>query len=121
MVEEMGLHSRVRLLGRVDRRIVAEWCQMADRFVLASGYEGFAHVVVEAASSGLPCFVSDQAGNPEAKELFPEYVTTVPYKDKAAWMEALQKPAPRLPPMAPRPFEEVVMKTKELMKRVCTS
>ncbi|MBM3204528.1 glycosyltransferase family 4 protein [Candidatus Uhrbacteria bacterium] len=121
MVEDRGLSSRVRLLGRVDRHVVAEWCEMADRFVLASGYEGFAHVVVEAVSRGLPCVVSDQAGNPEAKELFPEYVTVLPYLNRVAWTDELRRLVPRHEPKMMKPFSEVVQQTHAILKHLCTS
>lgn len=109
--EEYGLASRTRFLGRVNRQTVAEWCRMADVFVLASGYEGFAHVLVEAVSEGLPCVVSDKAGNPEAKELFPDHVTVLPYQDHKVWVQILSKDHPRLLKEKIESFEEVVRKT----------
>ncbi|MDO8583621.1 MAG: glycosyltransferase, partial [bacterium] len=91
LAESEGMLDRVRFLGRVDRTTVARWYAAADAFVLASGYEGWPHVVGEAASVGLPCFVSDRGGNPETKELLDDGVTVLPYQDAAAWKQALQQ------------------------------
>ncbi|MFH1973868.1 MAG: glycosyltransferase family 4 protein, partial [Patescibacteria group bacterium] len=85
-----GVVDRVRFLGRVDRRTLARWYKAADAFVLNSGYEGYPHVVAEAASVGLPCLVSDQGGNPETVEDFGELVTVLPYGDRTKWVEALK-------------------------------
>jgi len=99
--QEIGVAERVLWLGRLSRAEVAEWYRRADVFVLATGYEGFPHVVVEAASVGLHCLVSDQGGNPETKEMFPDLVTVLPYKYKQAWVEAINSPS--FPPL---PFDK---------------
>ncbi|MCI0479560.1 glycosyltransferase, partial [Candidatus Uhrbacteria bacterium] len=85
-----GVADRMRFLGRIDRSTMARWYVSADAFVLNSGYEGYPHVVAEAASVGVPCLVSDQGGNPETVEDFGGLVTVVPYGDKAAWVEAFR-------------------------------
>lgn len=95
---KVGLASRVRFLGRVNRSELSNWYAAADIFLLASGYEGFPYVVVEAVSTGLACVVSDRGGNPETRTLFPEYVRVSPYRDVEAWRVALTAPpARRLP------------------------
>ncbi|MFH1078251.1 MAG: glycosyltransferase [Patescibacteria group bacterium] len=86
-----GVAERVRFLGRIDRQTMAQWYTAADAFALNSGYEGYPHVVAEAASIGLPCLVSDQGGNPETVEDFGSLVTVVPYGDKGRWVEALSR------------------------------
>jgi glycosyltransferase involved in cell wall biosynthesis len=88
--EELGVSNRIAWLGRLSRKDLTEFYQSADLFVLATGYEGFPHVVVEAASVGLPCIVSDKGGNPEIAELFPGLVTVVPYRDKQAWIDRIR-------------------------------
>jgi glycosyltransferase involved in cell wall biosynthesis len=70
-----GIGERVRFLGRVSREVLAEWYDVADTFVLHTGYEGYPHTVPEAVSRGLPCLVSDQGGNPETQEEFGAYIT----------------------------------------------
>ncbi|MFA6099425.1 MAG: glycosyltransferase family 4 protein [Patescibacteria group bacterium] len=104
--EEIGVSGRVRWLGRLSRQEVADWYNVADVFVLATGYEGFPHVVVEACSVGLPCIVSDRGGNPEIKEFFPELVTIAPYLDKQAWIETIISPRLRHPSLGVREGKE---------------
>ncbi|MFA5935807.1 MAG: glycosyltransferase [Patescibacteria group bacterium] len=88
--QENGVTDRVRFLGRVDRAELARWYDAADAFLLNSGYEGYPHVVAEAASKGVPCFVSDKGGNPETKETFVSLVTVLPFGDKNAWTSVLR-------------------------------
>lgn len=90
-VERLHLQERVRFEGRCDRMRMGEWYRAADLFVLPSGYEGFPHVIPEAASQGLPSFVSDQGGNPETKTLLGSAcVTVLPYLDREKWLAALK-------------------------------
>lgn len=104
---QLGIVERVRFVGRVSYLEVQRWARAADAFLLPSLYEGFPHVAIEAACHGLPCFLSDQGGNPEAADLYPERIRILPYADQAAWKEALLSiPAP-FPPIAPKPFPEV--------------
>lgn len=81
--------DRIRFVGRLDRQGVARWNEAADAFVLHSGYEGYPHVIAEAGSRGVPCFVSDQGGNPETKETFGELIHVLPYRHHASWVAAL--------------------------------
>jgi glycosyltransferase involved in cell wall biosynthesis len=118
--QENALASRVRFLGRLDRETLAQWYAAADAFVLATGYEGFPHVVLEAVSTGLPCLVSDRGGNPETKELFPDHVRVLPYRDAAAWTAALQHLPARLAPVPLRSFDAVAADTVEILK-LCAS
>ena len=90
--EEIGVSDRVMWLGRLSRVELTQWYHKADLFVLATGYEGFPHVVVEAASIGLPCIVSDKGGNPEIAELFPGLVTVAEYQNQQEWVEAINSP-----------------------------
>lgn len=115
--QKKGVGERVQLLGRIDRQTMALWYRAADAFVLASSYEGFPHVVVEAVAEGLPCFVSDRAGNVETKDLFPDHVSILPYEDLAAWSAALSALPPRQAPTAPLPFSDVVTATLALLKK----
>lgn len=85
-----GVADRVRFLGRVPRAQMARWYDVADVFVLHTGYEGYPHTVPEAIGRGLPCLVSDQGGNPETREEFGDQVTVLPYQDRDRWVSALQ-------------------------------
>ena len=87
--QEIGVADRVMWLGRLSRAELTEWYHKAHLFVLATGYEGFPHVVVEAASTGLPCIVSGKGGNPEIAELFPGLVTVAEYLNKQAWVDLI--------------------------------
>ncbi len=89
--QEIGVADRVMWLGRLSRAELTEWYHKAHLFVLATGYEGFPHVVVEAASTGLPCVVSDKGGNPEIAELFPGLVMVAEYLNKQVWVEAINR------------------------------
>lgn len=62
---ELGLSSRVRFLGALDRDEVAEAYRRADLFTLASWEESFGNVFAEALASGLPIVGSDVGGIPE--------------------------------------------------------
>ncbi|MFH1620603.1 MAG: glycosyltransferase family 4 protein [Patescibacteria group bacterium] len=106
--EELDVSSRVIFTGKLGREKVAEWYAVADIFALPSGYEGFPHVVAEAASVGLPSLVSDKGGNPETKELFPQHVTVLPYLDTDAWVKALEIMPERLEPVFSELFEKKV-------------
>lgn len=118
---ELGLASHVTFTGKQSREKVAEWYAMADVFALPSGYEGFPHVVAEAASVGLPSLVSDKGGNPETKEMFPELVMVLPYLDGKAWTEALMDIPPRGAPKASATFAELADRYLGLLKKICAS
>ncbi len=84
-----SLGERARFVGRLNRADLADWYRASDIFMLHSGYEGYPHVVAEAASLGVPCLVSDQGGNPETKDVFGDLVTVLPFRNKEAWVNAL--------------------------------
>lgn len=104
---QLGIVDRVRFEGRAPRKIVQEWALAADAFLLPSLYEGFPHVAVEAACSGLPCFLSDKGGNPEAARLYADRIQVLPYENLVAWKQALEVLPPRPAPQEPPPFSEV--------------
>ncbi|MEO5928007.1 MAG: glycosyltransferase family 4 protein [Patescibacteria group bacterium] len=119
LAEGHGVSDRVRFLGRIDRTALAGWYVAADVFVLNSGYEGYPHVVAEAASCGVPCLVSDQGGNPETKEIFPDLVRVLPYRDIAAWTHALSavtKRDERMPVAPSWTYSEMVDRTIETLR-----
>lgn len=116
-----SLGSRVRFVGRVDRHELAMWETAADCFVLATGYEGFPHVIPEAAAAGLPCLVSDKGGNPETRELYPDHVAVLPYRDRDAWKKAIAARPSRRPPATLRSFSDVVTETRKIFESVCAS
>lgn len=107
LVERYGLRARVRLEGRVSRRAVQEWAVAADAFLLPSLYEGFPHTAVEMACLGLPCFLSDKGGNPEAAALYTNRIRILPYSDIVAWQQALETLPAHLDRIEPQAFSEV--------------
>jgi glycosyltransferase involved in cell wall biosynthesis len=61
MAVELGVRQRVIFHGRVSD--VSPFLQQADLFVLPSLAEGISNALLEAMACGLPCLVSDIAGN----------------------------------------------------------
>ena len=62
LIEELGLKERVILLG--FRRDPYPWFKSADLFVLASRWEGFGNVIVEALECGVPVVSTDCPSGP---------------------------------------------------------
>jgi glycosyltransferase involved in cell wall biosynthesis len=69
LAQDLGVSARVSFEGKLPRQKIGEWMQVADLHVLPSSYEGFPHVVAEAAILGLPSYVSDRGGNSEIKDI----------------------------------------------------
>ena len=118
--QQIGVQDRVEWLGRLSRSDLANWYRKSDLFVLATGYEGFPHVVVEAASVGLPCVVSDKGGNPEIAAMFPDQIAVAPYRDKQAWVEAIKseivsRPTPQVGLPEFLGFERMVKETQSIL------
>ncbi len=57
--------KRIKLLGSLSHEETLAYIKSADVFVLNSGYEGLSHVLLEAASFGVPILASNIGGNPE--------------------------------------------------------
>jgi glycosyltransferase involved in cell wall biosynthesis len=64
MVLDLNLGSAVFLIG--FKKDVRPYLKTGDIFVLASDREGLPLAILEAMACGLPCVVTDIAGNPEA-------------------------------------------------------
>ncbi len=120
---ETGVAGRMRFLGSVSRHVIADWNAAADAFVLASAYEGYPHVVIEALAAGRPCFVTDKAGNKEMGGLFPGVVTVLPYRDETAWIDALSRPFTTHDPNSLRfqTVESLVTETRSALHQLCES
>ena len=63
-IDSLGLSSRVQLMGRIERKGVAQIMKGCDAFVLASRAETFGVVYVEAMAAGLPV-IATACGGPE--------------------------------------------------------
>jgi glycosyltransferase involved in cell wall biosynthesis len=64
-VRSLGLSERVRFLGHVAPEALKVPYSAADVFVLATRYEGWANVFLEAMACGLPVVTTDVGGNRE--------------------------------------------------------
>ncbi len=118
LTKYLGIAERVRFEGRVSRQWVQEWAVAADVFLLPSLYEGFPHVAVEMACAGLPCFLSDQGGNPEAAALYPVQIRILPYADTVAWTSALTTLPARTESIVPEAFSQVAARYLTAIKSV---
>ena len=90
LIEASPVKQRIEYRGTLTRDEMAEQYHESDAFLLDSGYEGYPHVVAEAASVGVPCFVSDKGGNSETKEQFGDLITILPYLDREPWLKAIR-------------------------------
>ena len=60
-----GVMERVHFGGQVGQRDLPRWYHMADIYISPSHVDGSSVTLMEALASGLPCLVSDIAGNRE--------------------------------------------------------
>jgi teichuronic acid biosynthesis glycosyltransferase TuaC len=63
MVRRLGVNDRVHFLGPLLHDRLGEALSAADIFVLATSYEGWANVFLEAMACGLPVVTTDVGGN----------------------------------------------------------
>lgn len=70
-VRELGLGSRVRLLGRVPTADLGAWYRRADVFVTLSAREAFGITVLEGALHGAPVLLSRIPAHMEVTEYLP--------------------------------------------------
>jgi glycosyltransferase involved in cell wall biosynthesis len=90
VVRELGLESRVSLLGPQTRERTLELARAADAAVLSSTWENFPHAVVEALAVGTPVVATDVGG---VAEVVQDGVNglLVPPQDVGALAEALRR------------------------------
>lgn len=90
-IQELGLEERVKLPGYAAD--TSHYYQMADLFVLASRYEGFGNVIVEALDHGVPVVSTDCPSGPSEILDHGRFGRLVPVDDVdalcAAMIEAL--------------------------------
>jgi glycosyltransferase involved in cell wall biosynthesis len=60
-----GVMDRVHFGGQLGQRDLPRWYHMADMYISPSHVDGTSVTLLEALASGLPCLVSDIAGNRE--------------------------------------------------------
>lgn len=86
---QLQLDSRVNFAGFVTDP--ADWYRTADLFVLSSRWEGFANVIVEALSFGIPVVSTDCRSGPAEILEGGRYGTLVPVRDPEALSQAISK------------------------------
>ncbi|HDR7514038.1 glycosyltransferase [Bacillus mobilis] len=64
LIADLGISSQIKLIGALDRFRVKEEMQKCDSFVLASRYETFGVVFIEALACGRP-IIATKCGGPE--------------------------------------------------------
>lgn len=67
-IAQLGLESRVRLLGPLPRREIAGLLTDSDIFLLNTRYEGFSHQLIEAFMTHTPVITTAAGGNAELIE-----------------------------------------------------
>jgi glycosyltransferase involved in cell wall biosynthesis len=87
-VASLGLQAHVRFAGPLAPDALREALSAADVFVLASRYEGWANVLLEAMACGLPVVATDVGGNAEVV-CDPSLGRAVPLDDASALAGAL--------------------------------
>lgn len=89
LAQQLGLGAAVEFLGAQPREAMLARIARADVLVLASGYEGLSHTLLEASALGVPCIASDCGGNPEIIR-HGENGLLVPYGNVDRLREALE-------------------------------
>jgi glycosyltransferase involved in cell wall biosynthesis len=67
-IDELSVRDNVALTGRVEHAVLLRYIQIADVFVLNTGYEGFSHQILEVMNVGVPVVTTHSGGNPELVE-----------------------------------------------------
>jgi len=66
--KKLEIESSIKFTGKIDKKLVNQYMQASDLFVLNTGYEGLSHAIIEAMQAGLPIVTTDIGGNPELIE-----------------------------------------------------
>jgi glycosyltransferase involved in cell wall biosynthesis len=90
LVDRLGLQQRVHFLGPVSPHALHVPLSAANVFVLASRYEGWANVLLEAMACGLPVVATDVGGNAQVVA-HPGLGRIVPFGDADALASALNE------------------------------
>ena len=88
LVQRLDLRDRVHFLGPIEPEHLREAYSAADVFVLATSYEGWANVFLEAMACALPVVTTQVGGNDEVVNT-KELGILVPLGDQRALTAAL--------------------------------
>lgn len=90
LIEELGLHAHVTLLGPLPTADVIKWMHASHVFMLPSLAEGTPTVLLEAQASGMPVLATDVGG---VRDIVQDGLagSIVPAADVAALVEKLQQ------------------------------
>ncbi|MEK7091904.1 MAG: glycosyltransferase family 4 protein, partial [Patescibacteria group bacterium] len=86
----LNLGANVKLLGRLVQADLFAQLTKSRIFILNTAYEGFSHQLLEVMALGLPIITTRVGGNPELISSG-ENGLFVPYDDKTALVEAIEK------------------------------
>jgi glycosyltransferase involved in cell wall biosynthesis len=89
-VTALGLDKHVRFLGSFSPERLHLPLSAADVFVLASSYEGWANVLLEAMACGLPVVATDVGGNAQVVHA-PALGRIVPFGDPSRLVGAIDE------------------------------
>lgn len=89
-IKGLNLQDKVFLTGPLKREEVLEYMQKSNLFLLNTSYEGFAHLLLEAANFMIPVITTNIGGNPELIENNQEGILVEP-NDKEAIKNAIIK------------------------------
>jgi glycosyltransferase involved in cell wall biosynthesis/putative flippase GtrA len=90
LIADEGLSDRVTLLGRIDRKLLAQKIAAAEVFALNTHFESFAFQLVEAMAAGAPVITTRVGNLPEIIEDGKNGMLIAP-DDEAAFVAAVQK------------------------------
>lgn len=68
LIVKAGMQEHIKLLGAIPHHTLLRYFKAADAFILATGYEGFSHTLLEAMAQGMLVVTSRIGGNPEIIE-----------------------------------------------------
>lgn len=127
LTKDLQIERQVYFLGRVDNRQLPMWYAQSDCFVLASDFETFGVVYIEAMACGLPV-IATRCGGPEDFVL-PENGLLIEKNNQKALTEAMENvyqdfekyDSKRIVLMAMKQYGEktIVDKLRAVYRKVC--
>lgn len=121
-VADMDGEGIAELTGNLSKDTTVSYIASADVFILNSGYEGLAHVLVEAHNQGVPVLASNAGGNSEVvsiDDLF-EYNNKAEIKEKIL-RESFDLKRRSIPHSVRGGITGMVRDTKTVLEHLCAS